>query len=423
MDDLQRRFRRLDRIGTPDLWTEAVGRAAELELAPRWRFSPSLAMIAVALLMAALAGTVAVGALLNQKLPSPETATYENGMIVAYAGCGGLAALDANTLEVRDLVAASPPCDRFFDSVAWPAWSQDGSRLAFIGPAEPDGPPSATVYDLPTGEMRVLGQCVDWCEGMDISPDGSMVAYVADPDADPRSLVVVGVDSGGTYHIDLPSPTGRGAPAFSPDGRRIALTLLGGQSGVYLVDVRAMKDGAAGALTLLHGLVQADDLAWSPNGEWLAFAQTGGLGVDAHNRSEGGAISQGATGLVIVRPDGSERRILATGTEAYGPSSPTWSSDSASVAYLAPVRDSTGLDRAALWTAAIDGGEPTRIYEPARFDGLGRPAWSPDGEWIAVGVTVPERAAGVVLVRPDGSDVRFAPGMPLEPAWQPIPAD
>src|SRR6186997_1654787 len=171
MDDLHRRFRRLDRVGTPDLWNAAVGRAAELELAPRRTFGPSLAMIAMALLLAALAGTVAVGALLNRELPAPETVRYDNGIIVAYADCGGLVALDPNTLEVRDLVAASPGCDRFFGAGAPPAWSRDGSRLAFIGPVEPDGQAGATLYDAATGETREVGHCVEWCEGVDISPD------------------------------------------------------------------------------------------------------------------------------------------------------------------------------------------------------------------------------------------------------------
>jgi len=28
-----------------------------------------------------------------------------------------------------------------------------------------------------------------------------------------------------------------------------------------------------------------------------------------------------------------------------------------------------------------------------------------------------------VLLRADGSEVQFAPGMPQDPAWQPIPED
>ena len=74
---------------------------------------------------------------------------------------------------------------------------------------------------------------------------------------------------------------------------------------------------------------------------------------------------------------------------------------------------------------AIDGSEPTRIYETDRLYGLGLPVWSPDGEWIAFGAVLEERdpESGLMLLRADGSEAQYAPGMPQDPAWQPIPED
>ncbi len=38
---------------------------------------------------------------------------------------------------------------------------------------------NAWVYDAATGEARQLDQCPgDWCKGIDISPDGSLIAYL-----------------------------------------------------------------------------------------------------------------------------------------------------------------------------------------------------------------------------------------------------
>jgi Tol biopolymer transport system component len=77
-----------------------------------------------------------------------------------------------------------------------------------------------------------------------------------------------------------------------------------------------------------------------------------------------------------------------------------------------------------LWTVALDGGTPTQLYESACCVAWHRPpAWSPDGQWIALGVDLEDRPSesGVFLVRPDGSEIRRATDMPLQPVWQPIP--
>jgi len=73
MDELRGRFRRLDRVSAPDLWHEAVERAAQVEVAPRRTFNPGMALIAIALLLAALAGTIVVGAWLIENCRPPRS--------------------------------------------------------------------------------------------------------------------------------------------------------------------------------------------------------------------------------------------------------------------------------------------------------------------------------------------------------------
>ncbi len=400
-------------------------------MAPRRTlFTPGFALIATALLLAALGGTIAVGAWLNREVPIPEVVTYENGVIMANGGCGQLVSLDPTSGEIREVVAASTECD-FDNSALRPAWSSDGSRLAYLAAAQTDlgmaDEAGVWVYEAATGETRQVTECSEYCDGVDISPDGSHVAYITYPGSGTYALAVVAVDGGETYRIDLPGGRpGTGGAAFSPDGSHIALSMIGGKSGVYLVDVSGIDDGTVGGPTLLHGIVQADYLAWSPNGEWIAYTQTGGLGVDGDVRSQAGAISQPGSGIVVVRADGTEVRALATGFGDYGPIFPTWSADSATVAYLAaPNTNPIGSNTFELWTAAIDGSEPTRIYETDRLYGLGLPVWSPDGEWIAFGAVLEERdpESGLMLLRADGSEAQYAPGMPHDPAWQPIPED
>ena len=136
MDELLHdRFRRLERIEAPDLWNEAVGRAAEMELARRRTFTPTMALIAFGLLLAALAGTIAVGTWLDRETPSPVRVEYENGWLTAKAGCG-VVGIDPTSFESRELVSGDSDCElpefASFDSVAW---SADGRWLAYLEPA------------------------------------------------------------------------------------------------------------------------------------------------------------------------------------------------------------------------------------------------------------------------------------------------
>ena len=62
MDDLRDRFRRLERLEAPDLWNEAVARAAELEMTAPRRASGLSLVLAAALLLVALVAALAVGA-------------------------------------------------------------------------------------------------------------------------------------------------------------------------------------------------------------------------------------------------------------------------------------------------------------------------------------------------------------------------
>lgn len=416
MDELQGRFRRLDRVETPNLWNEAVARAAELELAPRRAFNPGMGLIAAALLLAALAGTVAIGAWLDRQSPTTETVTYDNGMVVSYVECGGLVAIDQTSSQQRGIGPEPSRCQ--IDNTPVPAWSRDGRRLAFfVPPSQELEAGGVWIYEAATGETRQVGECRFCGATLDISPDASLIAY-ADFD-DGIALAVVEVDSGQTYRVPLIGQPGRAE--FSPDGSHVAIPLLGGTSGVHLIDVSLIEDGVVGSPTLVHGIVEASDVSWSPDGRWIAMTQAGGLrGVpfDGDRTS----FNWAGRGIVIARADGTEARILTRLPAEGGGGWPTWAADSTSLAYLA-MPDSDALE---VWTVPIDGGEPERIYESgccvSRF---GRPAWSPDGEWIAFGVEVPGNPSesGSFLLRPDGSEMREVSGSVLDLVWQPIPRD
>ena len=424
-------------MAAPNLWNEAVGRAADVAPAPRWAFSPGAALIALALTLAALGGTVAVGAWLDRQSPAPEATTYDNGMLVAQVGCDGLFGVDPVSLEQRELVALGQGCE--FGGAFSPAWSRDGSHLAYglDGGSENAAAAGLWIYESATGDRRQLTNCqgefaCDFSR-IDISPDASLVAYIGRADSADgieNLLVVRAVDSGEEHRVPLIGSASQ--PVFSPDGDRIAVSQLGGRSGVYLVDVSGAQDGVIGSPTLLHGIVEASDLAWSPDGRWIAMTQTGGLGglSNADRAPFNQQIRMSDKGVVIVRADGADTRVLATmptNEAPFGPG-PTWSADSASIAYaVGPVGDADdrpGRRGFEVRTVTIDGDEPTRIYDTdCCVDYYSGVVWSPDGKWIAFGVDNPSKRSesGTFLLRPDGSDERRVSTEALDVVWQPIP--
>jgi Tol biopolymer transport system component len=419
MDDLQRRFRRLDRLEAPYLWKEAVGRAAQLEPAPRRTFSPGFGLVAVALLLAALAGTIAVGAFLDRSALDPVNVNYDNGVLTLSNGCGRVVAVDLTTDQAREVGGGPEKCEMSVGGDTRSAWSMDGRWMAYLVTegAEAQG---AWLFDAESGEARLLAPCGhSYCGDVDISPDGSLVSYLTlDATPIPESqnpvldygLVLVETATGAEHSLDLPGLAGR--PSFSPEGDRIALTLQGGQSGVHVIDVADVIKGEFPERSLVHGIVEAANATWSPNGAWIA--------VELITYRDPGF---GRPSLWIVRPDRTEARQLTTTASDFGATGPTWSPDSSTIAYAATVDDVTGQGE--LRVVSVDGGPATRVADLDCCPWAPHaPAWSPDGQWIAFGAYAESTdESGVMIVRPDGSDLRRASDLTLVPVWQPIPRD
>ena len=324
MDDLRARFGRFDRIEEPDLWNEAVARAAELEATPARPAIPRLVLVAIALLVA-LAGAIAIGSWLTRPVPDDLNLNVDNGLVVGQHECD-LLAYDPATGETEPLVPSPPGCSDGEHPPAQMAWSDDGRYLAYVvarmcGACFEDFPQEVLdaggpwLYDASTDTARQLEPCPErYCESLDISPDGSLVAYTARSGSGPErhALVVVGTDSAGSSRrIELPGWPGR--PRFSPDGTQIIIPLdVAGSSSLYGIDVSATDPEPS----LLVGPANVANPVWSPDGEWIAYEHLDGPEL----------------GIWLVRPDGSDAHALATAPD--GPAFPAWSPDSDRIAYL-----------------------------------------------------------------------------------------
>ena len=236
------------------------------------------------------------------------------------------------------------------------------------------------------------------------SPDGSKIAYMSNADGDFDIYVVV--PDSGTRRKLTDAPGQDGQPVWSPDGTRIAFrSLRDGNSQIYVMNA----DGSNPVNLSRNGFVDEHPF-WTPDGERIIFASErppsggGTPNYDLFSMAANGSDVQRITDTPLVEtypalsPDGSRiacRRILASGDwevvildhEGRDVASvsnhegidgwPAWSPDGRRLVFASERGGSSDL-----WLVDADGSNLERLTRDPDRDER-QPWWSPDETRIA----------------------------------------
>jgi dipeptidyl aminopeptidase/acylaminoacyl peptidase len=234
-----------------------------------------------------------------------------------------------------------------------------------------------------------------------VSPDGSLVAFVVSrvdlPANRYRGQVWVAAASGEVPARPLTEGEKvDGSPVWSPDGRSVAFTSHRGdndeEATVHVIPV----DGPGETRTIAVMKAAVEDLAWSPDGELLAFAcrTPDGRYEEADpakqppraitrffSRLNGeGWVYDRPSHIYVVPADGTEApRDLTPGEYSF--SGPAWLADSSGVVCSGAAHESWDHDLATdLHLVTLDGDRRPLTEQTGRYS---HAAVSPDGKAVA----------------------------------------
>jgi TolB protein len=253
-----------------------------------------------------------------------------------------LALMDQDGANVRYLTGGT-------EAVAQPCFSPQNQKVCYTQFGQ--GDPEVYLFDVETGQR----QSIDNLPGAPLctprfSPDGKRLVMSL-VKGDRANLFVTDLESKLTTPL-TDTPAIDTSPSYSPDGSQICFESdRGGRPQIYV-----MPANGRGAERISFGGGSYERPVWSPCGNYIAFTKRGG----------------GQIAIGIMKTDGSGERILTAGYHNdFHNEGPTFSPNDRVVMFF---RNSGGDAGPSLYSIDISGRNELKVSTPGFASD---PAWSP----------------------------------------------
>jgi Tol biopolymer transport system component len=258
-----------------------------------------------------------------------------------------VAIVDVPTATVTTVAGADPT------GITGYTWGPGSDRIARVSGGAADGVSivDLTLHELARFDVPVLAM-IDSPPAW--SPDGSSIVVTgclpcdrsekgSPPEPSQRQLFLMPVDGSPVRAIPITSVAGvEGVPAWSPDGRSVA---LGSDGGIWMIDV---ADGRQRSV----GPEPARDPRWSPDGRRLVFALPGDRLVGSRLPA-----TEALNGIVVVDLEGGRATTLTHDRDA----TPQWSPDGSWIAFSRSTESNEDMWPVNVMIVPAAGGEPRLI--------------------------------------------------------------
>jgi TolB protein len=249
-----------------------------------------------------------------------------------------LAIMDQDGANVRHLTQGD-------ELVVTPRFSPMAQEITYMAMSG-EGDPKVYLMDLAGGRREPLGDIPGMAFAPRFSPDGRKVVMSLSEGSE-TNLYSLDLGSRATTQL-TDSAAIDTAPCYSPDGTKIVFESdRGGAQQIYV-----MSAGGGDARRISFGSGRYSTPVWSPKGDYIAFTKQSG----------------GNFAIGVMKTDGSGERIL---TEGFHNEGPTWAPNGL---FLMFFRDSGGSGGPKIYMVDVFGRSETQVPTPGYASD---PAWGP----------------------------------------------